>query len=94
MQLGQTSRGVNIVKFRDMNDERCSLQESSEMGEPSIWLGVDRPNAQYLKDGKWQNFPIPSDVFLTGRMHLTQEQVKELLIYLERFLYVGRIGEI
>lgn len=38
----QTSRGFEIMQFYDDSDQRCTLQESSNI-EPHIWLGVHDP---------------------------------------------------
>lgn len=37
----------------------------------------------------WVPFPIPDEVHITTRMHLTQEQAKALLPYLQHFVETG-----
>ena len=66
----------------------CSIQESSSASEPKIWLGID--NAKITtKDGSL----IDSENMTTfSRMHLNQEQVKELLPLLENFVKTGNLN--
>lgn len=44
MKARKTERGFTIIEFDDDYGEPCSIQESSLMGEPCLWLGsnVDR----------------------------------------------------
>ncbi len=41
----------------------------------------------------WTKFDIPEEVSLSTRMHLTREQVKELLPILQRFVETGELGK-
>jgi hypothetical protein len=54
--------------------KQCSLQKSNAALENKIWFGVDKDI-----NGKPVN----------ARMHLTQEQVSELLSYLKKFAESG-----
>ena len=98
----ETHRGFKYTKFTDTYDTECSLQISSSV-EERIWFGVDDANPKILvsrakehglepqgKNG-WMSYPIPDDVLLTTRMHLSREQVKELLPYLINFVETGEI---
>ena len=99
MEIKKTSRGYNIIEFTDRYGEKCSIQDSSLATEAAIWFGVDDPNPQIMasqtpKGGTgWVDFPIPKDVSISTRMHLTQEQVRDLLPTLQRFAETGTIGE-
>lgn len=81
MPLGnveRTERGFKIISFKDYYDEECSLQQSSIAlntvpGTSAIWLG--RKNAD--KDGG------------SPRMHLSYEQVRELVGHLMSWLNTG-----
>lgn len=63
-------------RFHDRNDASCSVQESSLATEAAIWLGVDHAKPQTQ---------------LPTRMHLTQEQVRELLPMLTHFAEHGTL---
>ena len=93
----KTNRGWDYLDFTDYNKEGCSLQKSSVATQHCIWLGVNEGNPQILaskvQEGGvgWVKYPIPEDVLLTTRMHLTQEQVKNLLPILKRFVDTGEL---
>jgi hypothetical protein len=67
-------KGLAKISFEDDYKQKCSLQTSNSALESKIWFGVDRD-----VNGKAVN----------ARMHLTQDQVKELLPYLEHFAETG-----
>jgi hypothetical protein len=92
-----TSRGFGLYEFKDRYNNACSIQKSSLATEDCIWLGLDNANPQILasktKEGGtgWVSYPIPEDVSLNTRMHLTQDQVKELLPILKHFVETGHL---
>lgn len=103
MKLKKTGRGFAIGEFKDRYGHKCSLQKSSIATEDCIWLGVDDAEpkimasiaSQYgIKTNEttgWIEYPIPKDVLLNTRMHLTQEQVKALLPILITFAETGEL---
>lgn len=92
MQAQKTARGFKFYQFTDRYGVACSLQESSLAEEACIWLGCDQPNPRVLVPGKsWQPVQLPADTLCDTRMHLTQEQVKELLPILTRFAETGSL---
>lgn len=85
VKLEKTGRGFALSKFQDFYGSQCSIQDSSlavceddPPGSWCIWLGVD-------VDFKGRECP--------ARMHLTQNQVHELLPLLKRFVATGSIAE-
>jgi hypothetical protein len=78
MKTGASARGFSLVEFRDKYGQECSLQESSIATQACVWFGVDRG----IKDGNYLQ-----DIH--ARMHLTQEQVINLLPYLHYFAETG-----
>ena len=100
MKLKKTIRGFKRGEFKDADNTECSIQESSACGA-YIWLGVNKVDAQFLaKDAKkvgvatdrtlgWIQYPIPPEVSLFSRMHLSQKQVKKLLPLLTHFAEHG-----
>lgn len=103
MKDSKTQRGFDITNFKDSYGAECSLQKSSSAFEPKIWLGVNDANPKIMvSDAKkigiipkeetgWTRYDIPKEVLLNTRMHLSQEQVKELLPYLNRFVETGSL---
>lgn len=94
----ETARGFALITLKDRYEVACSLQKSSLATEDAIWLGVDDADpkipASHTKEGGtgWVPFSIPEDVLLTTRMHLTREQVVQLLPVLERFVETGEVA--
>ena len=97
MEFKKTGRGFGLYEFRDSYDKSCSLQESSSAEEEKIWFGIDDAEPKIMASKTppggtgWVPYPIPEDVFLNTRMHLTRDQVKGLLPILTKFVETGRI---
>lgn len=103
VEMGCTDRGFPRGQFADFYGNQCSIQKSSLATADAIWLGVDDANPKVLHgDAKmlgiatdatcgWVPYPIPEAVSLTTRMHLSREQVAQLLPILERFVATGEI---
>ena len=98
MKETNTRRGFPLVEFKDRHDQDCSLQTSSIAFENCIWLGCDNPKVRamkkdYLGHGTgWCDVEIPEYAhIMPSRMHLSQENVKDLLPYLIRFAKTGEI---
>lgn len=103
MQQDKTDRGFDIINFSDCYGVGCSLQKSSSAERDCIWLGITDPKprimaahaaaagVQTAEQTGWVDYPLPENVFISARMHLTQEQVVELLPYLVEFVESGSI---
>lgn len=103
MKTQRTHRGFALVKFTDLYGAQCSLQKSSLASDDAIWLGVDDADPQILaskaaahgvtttQQTGWVPYPVPEGVLLTTRMHLTREQVSELLPILQSFVDTGEL---
>lgn len=95
----KTDRGFKIFEFEDRYGSKCSLQESSLADDPAVWFGVDDANPKIMASKTtqggtgWIPFLIPKDVLLTTRMHLTQNQVCELLPALGHFVRTGGLPQ-
>ena len=71
-----TDRNFIVGSFMDRNDEPCSLQESSAIGDYEdswdcpgssfLWLGCDKNRSSHLGEE------------MSPRMHLTREQAKAI----------------
>jgi hypothetical protein len=103
IESSKTPRGFTIIKFSDRYGIKCSVQESSLATEAAIWFGVESANPEIMaKDASkygidpgdgtgFVPFPVPPEVSFSTRMHLTQEQVAQLLPILQKFAETGEI---
>ena len=97
MKQTKTGRGFSLIEFEDRSDTPCTLQESSLATQAAIWFGVDKAEplimASEIIDGGtgWAKYPLPDNVHINTRMHLTQEQVRNLLPVLVKFVETGEI---
>lgn len=101
LKRSKTGRGFEIIEFDDSYGVKCTLQKSSLATDDAIWLGVHdaKPKAMAahadalgLKTDErtgWVEYPLPREVFIGSRMHLTRKQVKKLLPILQRFVETG-----
>lgn len=87
-----TERGFRALKFIDVNDQHCSLQESSSAEGAKIWFGINKVEPKYLVPGQgWKVYRLPEHFMMNGRMHLNQDQVRELLPHLQKFANTGEL---
>ena len=105
METAHTCRGFAIITFKDRYDNACSLQKSSRATEDCIWLGVDdaAPKVMASEAARfgigtkettgWVPYPIPGGVSLSTRMHLSREQVADLLPHLQKFVDTGELQD-
>ena len=99
----KTARGFAFTVFKDFYGEDCSIQKSSLATEDCIWLGIQDAKPKIMASKApmlgvetkettgWVTYPIPDDVNLNTRMHLSRDQVAELLPYLKSFVETGEI---
>jgi hypothetical protein len=104
LELGETCRGFSIGTFTDLYGVPCSLQKSSLASEDAIWIGVDDPQPKVMaceaaivgvvtdQITGWVKYPIPGQVEMATRMHLSREQVRQLLPLLQRFADTGELS--
>ena len=98
-----TGRGFALLEFSDLYGARCNVQLSSLVEPEAIWLGVESAEPQIMAsqaaafgvdtretDG-WVPYPIPDQVMLTTRMHLSRQQVAALIPILQRFAATGEV---
>ena len=88
-----------MIRFVDDYGYWCSLQESPIISEKKcVWLGLDKP--RIMEVGWHPDYPdrlrVASEercvnLYAGGRMHLTQDQVAELLPHLQRFVETGEL---
>lgn len=103
MKRVTTEIGFSLIEFTDRYGEKCEIQESSLATEAAIWLGVANANPRIMwADAKaagvetdatcgWVPYPIPNEVLLSTRMHLTQDMAAELIPILQHFVKTGQL---
>ena len=103
MKRDDTSRGFRVYTDTDRYGHGYSLQESSLATEQCIWLGLDDAKPQVLasqaaeagvETGEttgWVDYPVHENVLMHTRMHLTREQVAQMLPLLQYFVDHGRL---
>jgi hypothetical protein len=99
----KTNRGFAVGVFQDYYGYDCSIQKSSLATEDAIWLGITDVKPQVMaSDAKMLGietnetigcipFVIPKEVLLHTRMHLTREQVADMIPMLQQFVDTGEI---
>ena len=102
-EMKRTARGFRFYEFNDRNEHKCSMQKSSIATEHCIWLGLDSADPKILHgDAKklgvdtdttcgWVEYPIPEQVDLNTRMHLSQDQARALA---KQLMYFSETGEL
>lgn len=105
-ELKWTDRGFRLYEFKDRNGCECSIQKSSVATEDCVWIGLDSASPKVLHGDAtklgvehnatsgWVDYPIPEEVSLNTRMHLTREQAKVLSKQLEYFAETGELPRI
>lgn len=106
MRVKITERGFARAEFKDQYGEECSIQESSLATASCIWLGVNEVTPRIMAshaiamgradiaNGEttgWVDWPVPDGALKSGRMHLTQAQVRALLPLLTHFAETGQL---
>ena len=98
-------RGFQGYKQKDLYGHEYSIQKSSLATENCIWFGVnDAAPVVMASDAKrlgvstdetcgWVPFPVPVEVSMHTRMHLSQRQVRDLLPVLQCFADSGDLPE-
>lgn len=87
-----TERGFTNIRFTDRYDVECVIGESSLASEDAIWVGVVDPDPRIMIENVgWEKINLPDNISITTQMHLTRNQVKELLPILEKFVTTGRL---
>jgi hypothetical protein len=95
MNLEKNQRGFENGKFVDSYNNQCSIQKSSSAMDDFIWLGIDNPKLTVFKDesmGQYLETTLPKTWMVDSRMHLSREQVAELLPILQKFVETGELS--
>lgn len=90
---GKTDRGFDVITFTDFYDKECTIQESSLATDNAIWLGAAEIGLRHFKEGQgWTPVDLSGEHYVANnRMHLTQDQVREMLPFLQKFAETGEL---
>lgn len=77
-KVRKTSRGFDIIDFKDYYDEECSIQQSSMVGDNKDSLTKPGTFLVWLGAGK-------------NRMHLNRKQVTGLIKVMKHWLKTGTL---
>lgn len=103
---GKTARGFSLIEFSDLYNTTCNIQDSSLATECAIWLGVEKAEPKIMASDAvklglieanpnavgWLNYELPEQVEIHTRMHLNQEQARQLITVLQRFVEHGTVS--
>ena len=101
--IRNTERGFSTIEFTDRYGDACIIQKSSLATEDAIWFGIQDACPQIMASDAsaagvdtdqvagWVPYPMPKNVLLTTRMHLTRELVSELIPILQHFADTGEL---
>lgn len=97
MNKNKSSRGFSYYNFEDRGGHKCSIQKSSLATEDCIWLGSDDIGLKhFIPNIGWQDVKLETTheyecYIANNRMHLTIDNVKQLLPILQKFVETGEI---
>ena len=103
MNKTEDQRGFAVIEFADYYGAACTLHKSSLATADCVWLGVNEAEPKVMASQAkalgveteetvgWVDYPVPKEVLMTTRMHLSREHVAALLPHLQRFAATGEI---
>jgi len=97
MEIKHNQCGFAYVEFVDRYNNKCSLEKSTLAFEDCIWLGCDEIGLKKIDHQGWQYVVLNDDAdagiyyIANNRMHLTQDNVRELIPILQKFLDTGNL---
>jgi hypothetical protein len=91
-----TERGFACYYSQDNNGQEFTLQKSSSAIEDKIWLGIVEPKVFEREwddefPGRARDYEMPDNLDIHSRMHLTREQVRDMLPLLQHFVDTGEL---
>jgi len=101
MEKYKTERGFDFSLFKDRNGIECTIQKSSLATEDCIWFGArkiglkefvaDRQPSAWVNKDDVDEHSLEHHYVANNRMHLTREQVAELIPVLQKFVDTGEL---
>jgi hypothetical protein len=113
--MPKTNRGFSYIDFIDRNDQECTIQQSSMIGDEEdaidrpgssvLWLGVKDANPLIMASEAasfgiktkqttgWVPYPIPEEVLMHTRMHLSRNGVIDLIKQMQHWVDTGDLPE-
>lgn len=97
METKKTDRGFSYLEFTDEYGKMFNIQKSSLATKDCIWLGIDEPEVKIMtrdflgKGVGWMDYPLHEKAHIFSRLHLSREQVRDLLPILQHFVDTGEV---
>ena len=104
-KVKSNNRGFRFYEFLDSYNTPCTIQKSSTAVPECLWLGLNQAEPRVLHgDAKklglatvatygWVDYPLPEEVHIPTRMHLTRDQAKQLANMLLHFASSGDLPQ-
>lgn len=96
--MPKTKRGFSYQEFEDYNGVACEIKKSSVAGDDCIWFGAKEIGLKEFvayRKPPWKEVELEQTErhhhIANNSMHLSREQVKELLPILHKFVETGEI---
>ena len=99
MEISFSERGFWCVPMVDAYGESFSVRESSAASAPHVWVGLDEVKPKILRskarqyglefngpEEGWMAYPVPTDVLLSGSIHLDKDGARTLIEALVHFV--------
>lgn len=80
MRVKKTSRGFQLIEFKDLYGEACSIQQSSLADKAALWLGAEHETIHKVTGEK-----------CGARMHIDRKLAKQLIAILHKWVQTGRL---
>jgi hypothetical protein len=96
--MEKTERGFAYTEFTDLYGAKCNIQKSSLATDDAIWIGCKEIGLKKFTPYQgWEDVDTHGDpphgitYVANNRMHLSREQVADLLPILQNFVDTGEL---
>lgn len=66
--------------------------EGGAPGSDFLWIGPNSANPKVRGSNGWIEYPVPDEVLMTTRMHVSRKQVEDLVAHLMIWLRTGSLN--
>lgn len=80
MKVTKISRGFQLIEFKDLCGEACSIQQSSLADKDALWIGAEHETIHAVTGEK-----------CGARMHVDRRLAKQLITILQKWIKTGNL---